>query len=127
MSDIKWIAQKKGFEDIRYEKAAGIAKITIARPEVRNAFRPQTVKELGFAFLDAREDPEVGVVILTGEGPDAFFNEVYFRGPLMVSPEDRDKILTQDVRDRIAAMRKEAAGLAAVLKKFPDPGKVEAG
>jgi naphthoate synthase len=72
MSDIEWSAQKKGFEDIRYEKAEGIAKITIARPEVRNAFRPQTIKEMSFAFVDAREDPEVGVVILTGEGPDAF-------------------------------------------------------
>src|SRR5262245_66522956 len=60
------------FEDIRYEKAEGIAKITIARPEVRNAFRPLTVEELERAFALARDDPEVGVVILTGEGPDAF-------------------------------------------------------
>ena len=62
--------------DIRYEKStgadAGIAKITIARPEVRNAFRPRTVIEMSRAFEDAREDPEVGVVVLTGEGPDAF-------------------------------------------------------
>jgi naphthoate synthase len=72
MSDVQWVLQKKGFEDIRYEKADGIAKITIARPEVRNAFRPQTIKELSHAFVDAREDPEVGVVILTGEGPHAF-------------------------------------------------------
>ncbi len=64
------------FEDIRYEKStgedAGIAKITIDRPEVRNAFRPETVIELIDAFTRAREDLEVGVVILTGEGPDAF-------------------------------------------------------
>ena len=64
------------FTDIRYEKSAapdgGIAKITIARPEVRNAFRPRTVIELSRAFEDAREDPEVGVIILTGDGPDAF-------------------------------------------------------
>jgi naphthoate synthase len=64
------------YEDIRYEKAggddAGIAKITINRPEVRNAFRPETVLELADAFEKAREDLEVGVVILTGEGPDAF-------------------------------------------------------
>ncbi len=62
--------------DIRYEKStgedAGIAKITIARPEVRNAFRPRTVIEISRALEDAREDTEVGVVILTGEGPDAF-------------------------------------------------------
>ena len=61
------------YEDIRYELSGdGIAKITIDRPEVRNAFRPQTVVELSAAFERAREDPEVGVVILTGEGPLAF-------------------------------------------------------
>jgi naphthoate synthase len=64
------------YEDIRYETgldvAAGIAKITIDRPEVRNAFRPETVVELSDAFTRAREDLEVGVIILTGEGPDAF-------------------------------------------------------
>jgi naphthoate synthase len=64
------------YTDIRYELAggenAGIAKITIDRPQVRNAFRPETVIELSHAFERAREDPEVGVVILTGEGPDAF-------------------------------------------------------
>jgi naphthoate synthase len=64
------------YEDIRYEVAtgenAGIAKITINRPEVRNAFRPETVVELSRAFEQAREDPEIGVIILTGEGPLAF-------------------------------------------------------
>lgn len=60
------------YEDIRYEKWEGIAKITICRPEVRNAFRPATLFELSAAFEDAREDPEVGVVILTGEGDQAF-------------------------------------------------------
>src|SRR5882724_10481782 len=61
------------FEDIRYETSAdGIAKITIDRPEVRNAFRPQTVIEMSRAFEIAREDPEVGVIILTGEGDMAF-------------------------------------------------------
>jgi naphthoate synthase len=72
MSDITWTAQK-GFEDIRYEKSGdGIAKITINRPEVRNSFRPLTVREMQRAFDDARDDSSVGVVILTGEGPDAF-------------------------------------------------------
>ena len=66
-----WLAQP-GFEDIRYEKADGIAKVTINRPKVRNAFRPQTVREMQRAFEDARDDAEIGVVILTGEGPDAF-------------------------------------------------------
>jgi naphthoate synthase len=64
------------YQDIRYETglgdAAGIAKITINRPEVRNAFRPETVVELSDALTRAREDLDIGVVILTGEGPDAF-------------------------------------------------------
>ncbi|HSJ51745.1 MAG TPA: 1,4-dihydroxy-2-naphthoyl-CoA synthase [Actinomycetota bacterium] len=60
------------YTDIRYEAAEGIAKITIARPEVRNAFRPVTVRELMAAFDVARSDPGIGVVILTGQGPDAF-------------------------------------------------------
>jgi naphthoate synthase len=60
------------YQDIRYETAEGIAKITICRPEVRNAFRPQTLFELSRAFEVARDDPEVGVIILTGEGPLAF-------------------------------------------------------
>ena len=61
------------YEDIRYELSGdGIAKITIDRPEVRNAFRPQTVVELSAAFESAREDSDVGVIILTGEGPLAF-------------------------------------------------------
>src|SRR5215208_1328287 len=60
------------YEDIRYEIAEGIAKITINRPEVRNAFRPETVIELSDAFTKAREDTDVGVIILTGEGPLAF-------------------------------------------------------
>jgi naphthoate synthase len=60
------------YTDIRYETAEGIAKITIARPEVRNAFRPLTTKELIRAFDVARDDPTIGVIVLTGEGPDAF-------------------------------------------------------
>ncbi len=64
------------FEDVRYEKSAapneGIAKITIARPEVRNAFRPRTVIEMSRALEDAREDSTIGVIVLTGEGPEAF-------------------------------------------------------
>jgi naphthoate synthase len=71
-SDIAWRALP-GYEDIRYEKSEdGIAKITINRPEVRNAFRPQTVREMSRAFSDARDDGDIGVVILTGEGPHAF-------------------------------------------------------
>ena len=60
------------FSDIRYEVGEGIAKLTICRPERRNAFRPQTLFELTEAFTMARDDPDVGVIILCGEGPDAF-------------------------------------------------------
>jgi len=72
---VTWQAAAE-YEDIRYELAtgenAGIAKITINRPEVRNAFRPETVIEMTDAFQRAREDASVGVVILTGEGEQAF-------------------------------------------------------
>ena len=61
--------QVKEFTDIRYEKADGIAKVTINRPEKRNAFRPETIMQMYEAFIDAREDPTVGVVLLTGAGP----------------------------------------------------------
>ncbi|MGH9097636.1 MAG: 1,4-dihydroxy-2-naphthoyl-CoA synthase [Acidimicrobiales bacterium] len=60
------------YKDIHFDVADGIAKLTIARPEVRNAFRPQTLFELSDALSAARDDSSVGVVILTGEGPDAF-------------------------------------------------------
>ncbi|MFF2111503.1 1,4-dihydroxy-2-naphthoyl-CoA synthase [Rhodococcus koreensis] len=69
---VSWTAVGE-FEDIRYEHSGdGIAKITICRPEVRNAFRPQTLMEISEALVDAREDSSVGVIVLTGEGPDAF-------------------------------------------------------
>ena len=61
------------YEDIRYELSGdGIAKITINRPEVRNAFRPETLIEVSDALEKAREDTTVGVIILTGEGDKAF-------------------------------------------------------
>jgi naphthoate synthase len=78
LSTTTWIAAGE-YEDIRYEKSAEradpnsrIAKITIDRPEVRNAFRPRTIIEISQALEDAREDTQVGVIVLTGEGPDAF-------------------------------------------------------
>jgi len=71
-----WVPGEGDYTDIRYELStgadAGIAKITIARPEVRNAFRPRTVIEISQALDRAREDTSVGVIVLTGEGPDAF-------------------------------------------------------
>jgi naphthoate synthase len=69
---VNWTAAGE-YEDIRYETSGdGIAKITINRPEVRNAFRPETLIEVSDALEKAREDSGVGVIILTGEGPDAF-------------------------------------------------------
>ena len=59
----------KDYKDIIYEKMDGVAKITINRPEIRNAFRPETVIEMYDAFTDAREDQEIGVILLTGYGP----------------------------------------------------------
>lgn len=68
---IKWI-KALNFSDIEYEKTQGIAKITINRPEVLNAFRPRTVMEMSEALDDARNDEKVGVIILTGKGTRAF-------------------------------------------------------
>jgi len=66
-----WEEVKK-FTDITYHKYEGIAKITINRPEVRNAFRPQTVAQMQEALSDARDDQSIGVIILTGTGKEAF-------------------------------------------------------
>jgi naphthoate synthase len=68
MSSINWETVKE-YEDITYKKCNGVARIAFNRPEVRNAFRPKTVSELFEAFLDAREDTSIGVVLLSGEGP----------------------------------------------------------
>jgi naphthoate synthase len=72
---VSWTATGE-YSDIRYELSdeptPGIAKITIDRPEVRNAFRPQTLFQLRDAFNRAQDDPSIGVIVLTGEGPDAF-------------------------------------------------------
>jgi len=65
---LKW-KKVKNYQDILYEKIDGIAKITINRPEKRNAFRPETTNELYDAFADAREDSKIGVILLTGKGP----------------------------------------------------------
>ena len=67
-----WKCGTDDFTDVRYETAEGIAKITICRPEVRNAFRPTTLFELRDAFEIARDDPEIGVIVLTGDGHEAF-------------------------------------------------------
>ncbi|MDK2820229.1 MAG: naphthoate synthase [Clostridia bacterium] len=68
---VEWVTRRE-YEDILYETYGGIAKITINRPEVRNAFRPKTVQELIDAFTCARDDADIGVIILTGAGDEAF-------------------------------------------------------
>ena len=71
MGQIDW--QSAGeYSDIKYEKFEGIAKITINRPEVRNAFRPETVRQMSEVFRQAEADKEIGVIVLTGEGKEAF-------------------------------------------------------
>ena len=70
---VEWHDCSEGFEDIRYEKSTdGIAKITINRPQVRNAFRPLPVREMEPPLADAGDDENIGVIILTGQGKDAF-------------------------------------------------------
>ena len=68
MPEIKWTTAKD-YTDITYKKCNGVARIAFNRPEVRNAFRPETVDELLDAFEDARFDTSIGVVLLSGEGP----------------------------------------------------------
>ncbi len=70
-SQIIW-KRCESFSDIKYHKVEGIAKITINRPEVRNAFRPETVMQMSQALQNARDDETIGVIILTGEGKEAF-------------------------------------------------------
>ncbi|HUD02075.1 MAG TPA: 1,4-dihydroxy-2-naphthoyl-CoA synthase [Rhabdochlamydiaceae bacterium] len=71
ITEIEWTACGT-YTDIKYEKYNGVAKITINRPHVRNAFRPLTVDEMMQAFTDARYDSEIGAIIITGEGKEAF-------------------------------------------------------
>jgi naphthoate synthase len=96
--------------DVRYETAAGIAKITIDRPEVRNAFRPRTTAELITAFDAARDDPEVGVVILTGEGPLAFCSG----GDQKVRGDD-------GYVDELGVGRLNVLDLQIQIRRFPKP------
>jgi len=71
MNKVKWQSYGE-YKDIRYHKSEGIAKITINRPEVRNAFRPLTIMEISDALKDSIRDAEIGVIIMTGEGDRAF-------------------------------------------------------
>ena len=103
------------FRDIHVDVADGIAKITINRPEVRNAFRPQTLSELSEAFVEARDDPEVGVVILTGQGPDAFCSggDQRIRGD--------DGYLGDDAMGRQGIGRLNVLDLQVQIRRLPKP------
>ncbi len=104
------------FHDIRFEKAEGIAKITINRPEVRNAFRPRTVKEMIEAFDAAREDPEVGVVVLTGAGDEAFCSggDQRVRGNAGYVGEDKvPRLNVLDLQRQIRTLPKPVVAMVA--------------
>ena len=107
------------YTDIRYEKSAGpdqgIAKITIARPEVRNAFRPRTIIEISQALEDAREDTSVGVIVLTGEGPDAFCSG----GDQRVRGDSGD--LNDDAAGKAGVGRFHVTDLHIQIRRLPKP------
>jgi len=103
------------FKDIAYETTEGVAKLTICRPEVRNAFRPQTLFELSRAFDAARDDPEVGVIILTGQGPDAFCSG----GDQRVRGEDG--YLGDDDVSRRGIGRLNVLDLQVQIRRLPKP------
>lgn len=107
----------KSYEDIKFEKTEdGIGKITINRPEVRNAFRPQTVHEIKEAFEISREDQGIGVVILTGEGPDAFCSggDQKIRGDAgYVGSDGVPRLNILDVQKQIRALPKPVIAMVA--------------
>jgi naphthoate synthase len=115
-ADIAWKNAGK-LEDVRYEKSVeGIAKITINRPGSRNAFRPQTVNELIHCFNDAREDANIGVIILTGEGPDAFCSggDQRVRGDKgYVGTDGVPRLNILDVQKQIRSMPKPVIAMVA--------------
>lgn len=115
-SSEKWI-KIKDFEDIRLEKTEdGVGKVTINRPEVRNAFRPQTTEELIQAFDILRDDPDVGVVILTGEGPQAFCSggDQRVRGHAgYVGKDGVPRLNVLDLQKRIRSLPKPVIAMVA--------------
>ena len=104
------------YEDLKYETCEGIGKITINRPQVRNAFRPKTVFELIDAFNRVREDKSVGVVILTGEGPDAFCSggDQRVRGDAgYVGDDGVPRLNILDVQNQIRRLPKPVVAMVA--------------
>ncbi len=107
----------EGFQDVIYEKSGeGIAKITINRPEVRNAFRPRTVREMQAAFADARDDGKIGVVILTGAGDKAFCSggDQKIRGDAGYVGEDEiPRLNVLDLQRQIRSLPKPVIAMVA--------------
>ena len=107
----------KDYRDIRFETAEGIAKITINRPEVRNAFRPQTLFDLSDAFRLAQDDPGVGVIVLTGEGTLAFCSggdqRVRGKGGYVDEKEKIPRLNILDVQKQIRSMPKPVVAMVA--------------
>jgi naphthoate synthase len=106
------------FQDIKYERTDdGIAKITINRPEVRNAFRPATVGELKEAFDMARDDSDIGVVVLTGEGTEAFCSggdqRVRGKGGYVDPKEKIPRLNILDVQKQIRSLPKPVVAMVA--------------
>ncbi len=107
----------EGFQDVIYEKSGeGIAKITINRPEVRNAFRPRTVREMQAAFADARDDGKIGVVILTGAGDKAFCSggDQKIRGDAgYVGDDEIPRLNVLDLQRQIRSLPKPVIAMVA--------------
>ncbi len=107
----------EGFQDVIYEKSAeGVAKITINRPEVRNAFRPRTVREMQAAFADARDDGKIGVVILTGAGEKAFCSggDQKIRGEAgYVGDDEIPRLNVLDLQRQIRSLPKPVIAMVA--------------
>ena len=112
-----WVAGSgsENFGDIKYEVAEGIAKITINRPEVRNAFRPQTLFELEEAFSLGRDDESVGVIILTGQGSEAFCSggDIHVRGD--------DGYIGNDALGKKGIGRLNVLDLQVQIRRLPKP------
>lgn len=107
--------ESANFTDVRYETAEGMAKITINRPKVRNAFRPETLAELQIAFNAARDDESVGVIIFTGEGPEAFCSggDISVRGD--------DGYLGSDALGKKGIGRLNVLDLQVQIRRTPKP------
>ena len=113
----KWqaVPESAGFTDVRYETAEGMAKITINRPQVRNAFRPETLAELQSAFNLARDDERVGVIIFTGAGSEAFCSggDISVRGD--------DGYLGSDALGKKGIGRLNVLDLQVQIRRTPKP------